>query len=96
MVPTASTTNLVGPGSYFKKGRSQSTGELNRVPLESKTKREPTINFTKGPKYLAQYKSSVDETYDLKTNTIMAAYDFEYDAGKGMHSGLSYMKKHIA
>lgn len=26
----------------------------------------------------------------------MAAYDFEYDAGKGLHTGLSYMKKNIA
>ena len=26
----------------------------------------------------------------------MAGYDFEYDAGKGLHSGLSYMKKNIA
>jgi hypothetical protein len=25
----------------------------------------------------------------------MASYDFEYDAGKGLHSGLSYMKKNI-
>ena len=26
---------------------------------------------------------------------MMANYDFEYDAGKGLHSGLSYMKKNI-
>ena len=26
----------------------------------------------------------------------MASYDFEYDAGKGMHTGLAYMKKNIA
>jgi hypothetical protein len=25
----------------------------------------------------------------------MASYDFEYDAGKGLHSGLSYKKKSI-
>lgn len=25
----------------------------------------------------------------------MAHYDFEYDAGKGMHTGLAYMKKNI-
>lgn len=25
----------------------------------------------------------------------MAHYDFEYDAGKGMQTGLSYMKKNI-
>lgn len=25
----------------------------------------------------------------------MAHYDFEYDAGKGLHTGLSYMKKNI-
>ena len=25
----------------------------------------------------------------------MAHYDFEYDAGKGLHSGLAYMKKHL-
>ncbi len=25
----------------------------------------------------------------------MAAYDFEYDAGKGLNSGLAYMKKNI-
>lgn len=25
----------------------------------------------------------------------MASYDFEYDAGKGLNSGLSYMKKNI-
>lgn len=25
----------------------------------------------------------------------MAHYDFEYDAGKGLNSGLSYMKKNI-
>jgi hypothetical protein len=25
----------------------------------------------------------------------MAHYDFEYDAGKGLHSGLAYMKKNI-
>ncbi len=26
---------------------------------------------------------------------MMAHYDFEYDVGKGMHSGLAYMKKNI-
>lgn len=26
----------------------------------------------------------------------MAAYDFEYDAGKGLHSGLAFMKRNIA
>ena len=26
---------------------------------------------------------------------MMANYDFEYDAGKGLHSGLSYIKKNI-
>ena len=25
----------------------------------------------------------------------MASYDFEYDAGKGLHTGLAYMKKNI-
>lgn len=25
----------------------------------------------------------------------MAHYDFEYDAGKGLHTGLAYMKKNI-
>jgi len=39
LVPTTSTTNLVGPNTYFQKGRSQSTGELNRIPLDSKLKR---------------------------------------------------------
>ena len=66
LVPSGSTTNLVAPGSYFKKNRSQSTGQLNRIPLDSRTKKEPAISFAKGPKTLAQYKSTVDETYDLK------------------------------
>ena len=26
----------------------------------------------------------------------MASYDFEYDAGKGLNSGLAWNKKHIA
>lgn len=26
---------------------------------------------------------------------MMAHYDFEYDAGKGLHTGLAYMKKNI-
>jgi len=40
---------------------------LSRVPYDSKLKNEPVVSFTKGPKSLAQYKSSVDETYDIKT-----------------------------
>lgn len=67
LVPTTSTTNLVGPGSYFKKGKSQSTGDLNRIPLDSRLKKQPVVSFTKGPKSLVQYRSSVDETYDIKT-----------------------------
>ena len=35
-----------------------------------------------------------DDFY-LSRKTIMAHYDFEYDAGKGLHSGLAYMKKNI-
>lgn len=71
MVPTSSTTNLVGPGTYFKKGKSQSTGDLHRVPLDSKIKKEPAVSFAKGPKSLAQYKTSVDETYDIKTYLLI-------------------------
>ena len=26
---------------------------------------------------------------------MMAHYDFEYDAGKGLNSGLAYMKKNL-
>lgn len=70
LVPTSSTTNLVGPGTYFKKGRSQSTGDLHRVPLDSKIKKEPAVSFAKGPKSLVQYKTSVDETYDVKTYLV--------------------------
>ena len=67
IVPTTSTTPLVGPSSYFQKNRSQSTGDLHRIPLDSKIKREPAISFAKGPKSLVSYKNSVDETYDIKT-----------------------------
>lgn len=67
IIPPTSTTHLVGPGTYFQKGRSQSTGDLNRIPLHSQIKKEPVISFAKGPKFLAQYKSTVDETYDIKT-----------------------------
>ena len=67
LVPPTSTTNLVGPSTYFQKVRSQSTGDLHRVPLDSNIKKQPAISFTKGPKSLAQYKTTVDETYDLKT-----------------------------
>ena len=67
IIPPTSTTNLVGPSTYFQKGRSQSTGDLNRIPLHSQIKKEPVVSFTKGPKFLAQYKSTVDETYDIKT-----------------------------
>ncbi len=102
LVPPTSTTNLVGPGTYFQKVKSQSTGDLNRVPLHSQIKKEPAVSFAKGPKFLAQYKATVDETYDLKTylmlllrKTMMAHYDFEYDAGKGLNTGLAYMKKNI-
>lgn len=65
IVNIASTTALVGPSSYFQK--SKSTVSLNRVPYDSKIKNEPAISFAKGPKSLANYKTSVDETYDLKT-----------------------------
>lgn len=67
IIPPTSTTNLVGPSTYFQKGRSQSTGDLNRIPLHSQIKKEPAVSFAKGPKFLAQYKSTVDETYDIKT-----------------------------
>lgn len=66
-MPPTSTTILVGPGTYFQKVRSQSTGDLLRVPVTSTIKNEPAVTFAKGPKFLAQYKASVDETYDLKT-----------------------------
>lgn len=65
LVPTASTTALVGPSSYFQK--SKSTTSFNRIPYDSKIRNEPAVNFTKGPKSLATFKSGVDETYDLKT-----------------------------
>lgn len=39
LVPPTSTTNLVGPSTYFQKGRSQSTGDLHRVPLDSRIKK---------------------------------------------------------
>ena len=39
LVPPTSTTNLVGPSTYFQKVRSQSTGDLHRVPLDSKIKK---------------------------------------------------------
>lgn len=65
------------------------------MPHTSKIRNEPAVSFAKGPKSLATFKSSVDETYDIKTKTIMAHYDFEYDAGKGLHSGTAWMKKNI-
>jgi hypothetical protein len=34
------------------------------------------IAFAKGPRTLVQPKSSIDQTYDIKTGTIMAHYDF--------------------
>ena len=55
------TTNLVGPNTYFQRGgKSHSTSSLSRVPYDSKLKNEPVVSFTKGPKFLAQYKSTVD------------------------------------
>jgi len=51
---------------------------------------------------LTSYRNSVDETYDIKTysllllrKTILAHYDFEYDAGKGLSSGRGWEKKQI-
>ena len=82
---------MVGPNSYFQK--SKSTTSLNRIPYDSHIKNEPAVSFAKGPKSLATFKSGVDETYDLKTKTIMASYDFEYDAGKGLNSGRAWDKK---
>lgn len=62
------TTNLVGPSSYFQKGgKSHSTSSLSRVPYDSKIRNEPVVSFAKGPKSLRGYKSTVDETYDIKT-----------------------------
>ena len=66
-MPTTSTTALVGPSSYFQKNKSQSTGDLHRIPLDSRIKREPAVSFAKGPKVVITYKNSVDETYDIKT-----------------------------
>lgn len=40
LVPTCSTTTLVGPGSYFQKvKKSHSTSSLSRIPYDSKIKK---------------------------------------------------------
>ena len=62
------TNNLIGPGTYFQRGgKSHSTSSLSRVPYDSKIKNAPVVSFAKGPKSLTAFKSSVDETYDIKT-----------------------------
>ena len=67
LLPTGGTTELVGPNSYFQKGKRSNSMGLLRVPSDSKIKNQPQVSFAKGPKTLATYKKSVDETYDLKT-----------------------------
>ncbi len=37
----------------------------------------------------------MEQTYDIKTKTIMANYDFQHDGGKGQHSGLGWLKDRI-
>ena len=40
MILPTSTTNLVGPGTYFQKvGRSHSTSSLSRIPYDSTIKK---------------------------------------------------------
>lgn len=42
---------------------------------------------------LAQKRSGyTQETFDIKTQTIMNHYDFENDGGKGHHTGMGWLK----
>lgn len=85
----------MGPGAYFPNPKKSASTKLLRVPADSRIREEPTIGFTKGPKAFGNVKQSIDETYDIKTGTIMAHYDFEYDGGKGLHSGTAWQKSRI-